>query len=387
MIDLTGFAHTPFARRPDADVETLMAEVAAEAIADAGLEPTDIDAVVVGHFGVGMVKQGFVAGLSANLLPGLRMTPAVRVENACASGSAAVHQGALAIRAGTARRVLVIGVEVMSQLSTRDVGNALLRASYYKDEAETPAGFAGMFGVIADRYAERFGDPRDAMARIASKNHDNAAHNPLAQYRNPLSVEFCATESEKNPRVVGRLLRTDCSPISDGAAAIVLCDSDAHDGSRPFVRLRATAQANDIMPTSQRDMSELAGARVAWQRLLDSAKLTLDDLDSVEVHDCFTIAELMMYEAIGLTPPGGGHRALEEGWVHAGGKLPVNLSGGLKTKGHPIGATGVSMHVISAWMLLGRFRADVLPDARFAGILNMGGASVANYGSILERVQ
>jgi acetyl-CoA C-acetyltransferase len=387
MIDLTGFAHTPFARQPEADIETLMAEVAATAIADAGLEPSDIDAVVVGHFGVGMVKQGFVAGLSAGLLPGLRMTPAVRVENACASGSAAVHQAALAIRAGSARRVLVIGAEVMSQLSTREVGNALLRAAYYREEAETPAGFAGMFGVIADRYAERFGDPRDAMARIASKNHANAAHNPLAQYRNPLTTEFCATESEKNPRVVGRLLRTDCSPISDGAAALVMCASDAHDGSRPFVRLRATAQANDLMPISQRDMSELTGARVAWQRLLESARLTLDDLDSVEVHDCFTIAELMMYEAIGLTPPGGGHRALEEGWVHAGGKLPVNLSGGLKTKGHPIGATGVSMHVISAWMLLGRFRADVLPDARFAGILNMGGASVANYGSILERVQ
>jgi acetyl-CoA C-acetyltransferase len=141
------------------------------------------------------------------------------------------------------------------------------------------------------------------------------------------------------------------------------------------------------MPMSRRDMSQMAGARVAWQRLLQAAGLTLEDLDCVETHDCFTIAELMQYEAMGLAPAGQGVRALDEGWVMPGGKLPVNLSGGLKSKGHPVGATGVSMHVMAAWQLLGRYRADVLPDARLAAVFNMGGAGVANYGSVLERVE
>ncbi len=386
MIDLLGFAHTPFARGLGADVEELMTRVASEALADAGLEAADIDAVVVSHFNHGMTAQGFTAGLAGGLLPGLHMKPALRVENACASGSAAVHQAATMVRAGDARRVLVIGVELMSERPTREVGQALLSASYAREEAGMAAGFAGMFAHIADAYAARFGDPHPAMARIAAKNHANGAKNPLAQLRQDLGAEFCATESERNPRVIGRLLRSDCSPVSDGAAALVVAASDARPAAAASVRLRATAQATDRMPMSQRDMSELAGARVVWQRLLERASLTLDDLDLVETHDCFTIAELMQYEAMGLTPPGEGARALDEGWVMPGGRLPVNLSGGLKAKGHPIGATGVSMHVLAAWQLLGRWRSAEPGRARLAGVFNMGGAGVANYGSVLERL-
>ena len=385
-VDLIGFSHTPFGRLPGADVETLMAAVARDAIADAGLGPADIDAVIIGHFNPGFVRQSFTAGMAAGLLPGLEMVPAVRVENACATGSAAIHQAAMTIRAGAARRVLAIGVEVMSVQPTAEVGKGLLQASYVKEEADTPAGFAGIFAHMAEAYAERFHDPRSEMARIAVKNHANGVHNPLAQLRKKVSLETCSAESTDNPRVVGRLLRSDCSPISDGAAAIVLSASDARPGSSPFIRLRAMAQATDLMPMSKRDMSELAGARVAWQRLLSVGRVGLDDLDCLETHDCFTIAELMQYEAMGLTPPGEGRRALNEGWVMPGGKLPVNLSGGLKSKGHPVGATGVSMHVMAAWQLLGRYRSDVLPNARLAAIFNMGGAGVANYGTVLERV-
>ena len=320
-------------------------------------------------------------------MPGLEMVPAVRVENACATGSAAIHQAAMAIRAGTARRVLAIGVEVMSLQPTSEIGKGLLQASYVKEEAGTPAGFAGIFARMADAYADRFHDPHPEMARIAVKNHANGVYNPLAQLRKEVSLEVCSNEGIDNPRVVGRLLRSDCSPISDGAAAVVLCASDGRPARSSGVRLRAVAQATDLMPMSRRDMSLMAGARVAWQRLLENAGLTLDDLDCVETHDCFTIAELMQYEAMGLTPVGQGRRALDEGWVVPGGKLPVNLSGGLKSKGHPVGATGVSMHVMAAWQLLGRYRADVLSDARLAAVFNMGGAGVANYGSVLERVE
>lgn len=386
MVDLIGFAHSKFGKLPGAELETLMRQVAQEAVQDAGLEGGDIDAVVVGHFNPGLVAQGFTAGLAGGLLPGLHMKPAVRVENACATGSAAVHHAAHLVQAGAARRVLVIGVEIMSGLPTREVGNALLQACYVREEIDTPAGFAGMFSRLADAYAERFGDPHPAMAKIAAKNHANGVHNPLAQLRTAVEESFCATESEKNPRVVGRLLRSDCSPISDGAAALVVSARGAHDRRGECVTLRAMAQTTDLMPLSQRDMSELAGARAAWGQLMQRAGTTLADLDLLETHDCFTIAELMQYEAIGLCPPGQGMRALEEGWVMPGGRLPVNLSGGLKSKGHPVGATGVSMHVLAAWQLLGRWRSAPLPRARLAAILNMGGAGVANYGSVLERV-
>lgn len=385
MVDLIGFAHSRFGKLPDVEVESLMRQVATDAVADAGLQGEDIDAVVVGHFNPGLVPQGFTAGLSAGLMPGLHMKPAVRVENACATGSAAVHHAVNLVRSGQARHVLVIGVEIMSGLPTAAVGNALLQASYVREEAGTPAGFAGMFSMLADAYAARYGDPHPAMARIAAKNHANGMHNPLAQLRRPFDEAFCATESDANPRVTGRLLRSDCSPISDGAAALVVSRSDAHDRQRDCVHVRATAQTTDLMPLSQRDISELAGVRAAWQQLMQRADTTLDDLDLLETHDCFTIAELMQYEAIGLCPPGQGMRALEEGWVMPGGKLPVNLSGGLKSKGHPVGATGVSMHVMTAWQLLGRWRSAPLEHARLGAVLNMGGAGVSTYGTVLER--
>lgn len=387
MIDLIGFAHTPFTRAPGADLEGLMTTVAREAIADAGLDASDIDAVVIGHFGHGLVEQGFVAGLSSNLAPGLRGKPSLRVESACASGSAAVHQAAMRIEAGRAKRVLVIGVEVMSALPTREVGNALLKASYVKDESHLEGGFAGMFATITDQYAQRFGNPHDAMARIAVKAHANGVHNPYAQYRKPVELAACSTANEKNPQVAGLLLRSDCSPISDGAAAVVLSAASAVPSGTPRVRLRAMAQVNDVMPTAGRDMSELTGARLVWQQMLAEGGVTLDQLGAAEVHDCFTIAELMLYEAMGLTPPGRGAMALDEGWVEAGGRLPVNLSGGLKSKGHPVGATGVSMHVLAAWLLLGRYRPGAMrPGTDMVGVLNMGGTAVTNFASLLERV-
>ena len=386
LVDLIGYAHTPFGKLPGAEVEALMREVATTAIGDAHLDAADIDAVVVGHFNPGFVRQGFTAGLSGGLLPGLHMVPAVRVENACATGSAAIHHAQALIASGQARHVLAIGVEVMSGLPTREVGQALLQACYVPEEIDTPAGFAGMFARLADAYADRHGDPHPAMARIAAKNHANGLHNPLAQLHLNVDAAFCNTESDKNPRVVGRLLRSDCSPVSDGAAAVVLSAAGAHTRHDNAVRLRATAQATDLMPLSQRDMSELAGTRVAWQRLMAKAGISLDDLDLLETHDCFTIAELMQYEAIGLCAPGQGARALEEGWVMPGGRLPVNLSGGLKSKGHPVGATGVSMHVMAAWQLLGRWRSAPLPNARLAAVLNMGGAGVVTCGSVLERL-
>lgn len=384
---LIGFAHTPFGKLTDVTLEALLRYAGRAALADAGVDAADIDAVVVGHFNHGLSAQGFAAGLAPLVDPALRFKPALRVENACATGSAALYAALSMVRAGEARRVLVVGAEKMTGRPAEQVGRCLLGASYVAEEAATEGGFSGVFARIADVYAARFTDPGEAMALIAAKNHANGVDNPWAQMRKDIGVEFCRTVSEKNPLVAGRLRRTDCSPISDGAAALVVCDADTAAGARRAVALRASAQCTDFLPMSRRDMSELTGARAAWTLALQRAGLTLADLDLVETHDCFTIAELMAYEAMGLTAPGDGASALREGWVQRGGRLPVNLSGGLKAKGHPIGATGISMHVIAALQVLGEAGEMQLPDAALAGVFNMGGAGVANYVSILERTR
>jgi hypothetical protein len=189
---------------------------------------------------------------------------------------------------------------------------------------------------------------------IAAKNHKNGVANPYAQMRKDFGFEFCRAESEKNPYVAGPLKRTDCSLVSDGAAALVLTDGETAKGMKKAVNFRATAHAQDFLPMSKRDILQFEGCTVAWQRALQKAGVTLNDLSFVETHDCFTVAELIEYEAMGLTPKGQGFRAVKEGWTLKDGKLPVNPSGGLKAKGHPIGATGVSMHVMTAMQLTGQ---------------------------------
>ena len=181
--------------------------------------------------------------------------------------------------------------------------------------------------------------------------------------------------------------RTDCSLVSDGAAALVIADVETALSMRRAVAFRARAHAQDFLPMSKRDILKFEGCATAWRRALGEGKLTLDDLSFVETHDCFTIAELIEYEAMGLAPEGQGARAIKEGWTQKDGKLPVNVSGGLKAKGHPVGATGVSMHAITAMQLTGEAGAMQVKDAKLGGIFNMGGAAVANYVSVLERLR
>jgi acetyl-CoA C-acetyltransferase len=205
--------------------------------------------------------------------------------------------------------------------------------------------------------------------------------------RKDLGFEFCRAESEKNPFVAGPLKRTDCSLVSDGAAALVIADLDTAMGMERAVAFKAVAHAQDFLPMSKRDILKFEGCAEAWRRALAQAGVSLTDLSFVETHDCFTIAELIEYEAMGLAPEGQGARAVKEGWTAKGGKLPVNPSGGLKSKGHPIGATGVSMHALSAMQLMGEAGDMQIAGAKMAGIFNMGGAAVANYVSVLERVK
>ncbi len=384
-ICIVGWAHSPFGKLDDPDVESLIGRVAGVAIQDAGVAPAEIDGVFVGTFNSGFSKQDFPSSLPMQGLPDLRFKPAARYENACASGSAAIHAAKDFIAAGRGRLALVVGAEKMTAATGAQVGENLLGASYRREEGDIPAGFAGVFGRIAETYFQRYGDQSDALAAIAAKNHRNGVDNPYAQIRRDLGFDFCRNASERNPYIAGPLKRTDCSPVSDGAAALVLADGETARALAKAVAFRAAAHVNDYLPMSRRDPTRFEGGAIAWRQALDQAGLTLDDISFVETHDCFTIAELLEYEAMGLAEPGQGARVVLEGVTAADGKLPVNRSGGLKAKGHPVGATGVSMHVISAMQLTGEAGDMQLPRADIAGVFNMGGAAVANYVSILER--
>ena len=383
---IIGWAHSPFGKlEGEPDLESLIARVARAAIEDAGISPAEIDAGFVGIFGEGFTPQGFPASLLLQSVPEMRFRPITRYENACATGSAAIHGARDFIAAGRGRFALVVGAEKMTATPGPKIGEILLTASYRKTESDIEGGFAGVFGRIAEAYFQRHGDQSDALAMIAAKNHKNGVDNPWAQMRKDFGFDFCRNESEKNPYVARPLKRTDCSLVSDGAAALVLADAETAKTMGKSVRFRAAVQVNEYLPIAARDIIRFDGARAAWQRAYEQAGVGVGDLSFVETHDCFTIAELIEYEAMGLAPEGKGGRAALEGWTAAGGKLPVNRSGGLKAKGHPIGATGVSMHVLAAMQLCGQAGAMQLPRADLAGVFNMGGAAVANYVSILER--
>ena len=278
----------------------------------------------------------------------------------------------------------MIGAEKMTGLDTAGVTDALMQAGYAAEE--DGQSFPRIFARFAEAYFQANGDQSRALARIAAKNHRNALDNPLAHLRKDLGEEFCATVSDKNPMIAPPLRLSDCSLISDGAAALILVAEDLATEFDHAIGFRAAVHLNDYLPMSRRDLLAFEGPTRAFAQAYARAGITVDDLDFAEVHDCFTIAELLTYEAMGLAPQGRGAEAINSGRVLKGGGLPVNLSGGLKAKGHPVGATGVSMHVLAARQLAGTAGAMQVPDARLGCVFNMGGSAVASYVSILERM-
>lgn len=384
---IVGWAHSPFGRLDQFDLEGLVTSVAGAAIADAGIGAGEVDAMWLGNFNGGLVPEIFCSSLLLQADPALRWKPATRVENACASGAAALYAALDAIEAGRCRIALVVGAEKMSAIDGAAVTDVLARASYVREESALGLNFPGIFARMAQAYFARHGDQSAALARIAAKNHANGVHNPYAHMRKDLGFEFCNTVSGKNPLIAAPLRKTDCSLVSDGAAALVLADAATARAMGKALAFRARVQVNDYLPLSRRDAAGFAGPQRAWQQALAAAGCRIGDLSLAEVHDCFTIAELLCYEAMGLAAPGQGHRLIEDGSVARGGALPVNPSGGLKAKGHPIGATGVSMHVMAAMQLCGQAGAMQVPGASLAGVFNMGGSAVANYVSLLERAR
>ena len=351
---------------------------------------TEVDGVFVGNFNSGFSKQNFPGSLAMQSVPDLRFKPAARYENACASGSAAVFAARDFIAAGRGRFALVIGVEKMTATpgpagGGQSVGRVLPQGRGRHSRRVCRCVRADCRNV----FPEAWRPVRRAGNHCREEPQERRGQPLRADAASDLGFDFCRTASDKNPYVAGPLKRTDCSLVSDGAAALILADEDTARAwvlaGGKSVRFRAAAHVNEFLPLSKRDPTRFEAGAVAWNKAFEAAGLTLEDLSFVETHDCFTIAELIEYEAMGLVPEGQGARAAMEGWTQADGKLPVNRSGGLKAKGHPVGATGVSMHVMTAMQLTGRAGALQLPRADVGAVFNMGGAAVANYVSILER--
>jgi acetyl-CoA C-acetyltransferase len=381
---IVGTGHTRFGKLRES-LEQLIHLAGREALRDAGIGGSTVDAVWLGHFNSGLVPDGFCSSMALDIDYGLRFKPSVRCENACASGSAAVYAALDAVRSDRVRVALVIGVEKMTMLDTAGVTRALGSASYQAEEANLS--FPAIFARFAQAYDARYGNPIEAMAQIAVKNHRNAMSNPLAHLHKPLELSFCLTPSERNPEVAPPLKVTDCSLVSDGAAALVITRADMIGEFARAVRFRAAEQISDLLPLSRKDLAAFEGPRRAFEQAYGVAKITVDDLDFAEVHDCFTIAELLTIEAMGLSGPGRGRDIVREGQTERGGRLPINLSGGLKAKGHPVGATGVSMHALAARQLTNRAGEMQLPNAGLGLVFNMGGGAVVNCVSILECVK
>lgn len=382
---IVGWAHTPFGKLEEPDVESLMARVSGTALEHAGILASEVDGIYVGVMNNGFSKQGFEAAQVSLGHPELAHVPATRLENACATGSAAIYAALDFVESGRGRIALVVGAEKMTATPVPETGDILLSASYRKEEADVTGGFAGIFGRIAQQYFQRYGDKSEELARISAKNHRNGVSNPYAQMRRDFGFEFCNTVSDKNPYVAAPLRRTDCSLISDGAAALVIADEETAASLERAIIFRARQHVNDHLPLSRRDATAFAGARMAWEKARAEAGVALEDLSFVETHDCFTIAELIEYEAMGLAAPGEGFRVVREGIAEKDGRLPINPSGGLKSKGHPVGATGVSMHIMTCLQLMNEAGDMQIANPALGGIFNMGGAAVANYVSILER--
>ena len=282
---IVGWSHIPFGKLIDPDTESLMARVSLDALRDAGVGSESVDGIYVGVSNNGFVKQDFHGALVALADERLAHTPATRLENACATGSAAIYAAVDFIESGRGRVALVIGAEKMTSQPNAVIGDILLGASYRKEEGGTAGGFAGVFAGITKAYFERYGDRSEELAQIAAKNHRNGVANPYAQIRKDLGFGFCNAVSERNPYVAEPLRRTDCSLVSDGAAALVIADEETARNLKRSVRFRARSHVNDIMPLSRRDPIRFEGASLAWQGAHRQAGTTLDGLGLVESHD------------------------------------------------------------------------------------------------------
>jgi len=385
-VRIAGVGMTPFGKQSDRTSRELFAAAADEAFTDADVSREAVEELFYGNFmGEFAEVQGHQGPLMANAA-GV-VAPATRLESACASGSAAVRQGVRAIRSGDADVVLVGGAERMTNISTAEATEALSAAADGLWEIKAGVTFPGAYSLMANRYFHEFGGDREDLAHIAVKNHENAVENELAQFQRAIEIE----DVLEAPTVSTPFGLYDCSPISDGAAAAVLVSdefAEEHGLAAP-IEITGSGQGVDNMSLQGREsIVETPAARRAGEMAFEDAGVGTDDIDVVEVHDCFTIAEVLALESLGFYEPGEAISAAREGETTIDGDLPVNLSGGLKAKGHPVGATGCAQLTEMTKLLRGdHVNSDAVSDASVGLTHNAGGTVASCIVHVLEVVE
>ncbi len=383
-VAIIGIGVTKFGELWDKSFRQLIAEAGASAILDAGISGKEIDAMYVGSMSSGrFVGQEHVGALVADVSGFSHMhIPSTRVEGACASGGLAVRQGYLSIASGINDIVIVGGIEKMNDVGGVSATETLATASDQEWEAFFGATFPGLYAMIAKRHMYEYGTTKKQLAQVAVKNHANGALNPNAQYKKPITLEYAMNATI----VADPLGLMDCSPVSDGAASIVLCAADiAKKYTEKPIKIIGSGQGSDTLALhARRDICTLDATVHAGKMAYKQAKITPKHINLAEVHDCFTIAEICAIEDLGFVKKGEGGKAVENKITTLDGSLPVNTSGGLKSKGHPVGATGVAQIVEITQQLRGEAGKRQVKDARIGLTHNVGGSGATCVVHILE---
>lgn len=382
-VAIIGVGSTPFGKLEGMGILDLAVSACREALAESRVPREKIQALYLGNFvGERLASQGALAGLVANRL-GLTGIPATKVEGACASGGIALRQGFLGIALGLYDFVLVAGVEKMTSSPTAEVTAALATAGDEEGEMRTGLTFPGAFGIITREHMARYGTTREQIGLVSVKNHGLGASNPKAQFRKPVTLDEVLAS-----RLIADPLRLfDCPPISDGAAAAVLCPAEwARDFHPKPVRVLGSGHATGPATLwEMEDITSFPATVRASREAYQMAGVTAADVQVAEVHDCFTMAEIIATEDLGFFPGGKGGPAVEEGQTGLDGKVAVNPSGGLIAKGHPVGATGCAQVYELVKQLRGEAANQVL-NAQIGLAHNLGGTGVVSTVTILGRL-
>lgn len=362
----------------------LFVDAASAAIKNSGVD--HLDSLYVGCMSGGMfIGQEHIGALCADYL-GMRGLPAARVESACASGGISVRSAFLEVASGTSDIVMASGVEKMTDCSGDEATSALAGAADQEYEVFHGATFPGLYAMMAHAHMHQYGTTPEMLAAVSSKNHDNGSLNPVAQYPFKVSIEKVLS----SVMVADPLHILDCSPITDGAAAIILTTEEiAKKLGKPYTKITGSAVATDTLQLAQREnMATIGSARIAVKRALEMSGKKLSDVNFAEMHDCFTIAEIMIMEAIGLYEPGKAGPAVLAGETARNGKFPINTSGGLKSKGHAVGATGVAQMVELYKQLTGQAEGErqLTTSPKIGMAQNMGGTGASSVVHIMEVV-
>jgi acetyl-CoA C-acetyltransferase len=382
-VAIVGAAMTKFGEDWERGFRDMIAEAGVKAIEDANMSGKEIDAIYGGTMAAGrLIGQEHITALIADYM-GLNPIPATRVEAACASGGVALRTGYLAVGSGLHDIVVVGGVEKMTDVPVGDAAVALGGAGDQEWELFMGATFPALYAFIARRHMHEFGTTEEQMAMVAVKNHSNASKNPYAHFQNEISVR----DVMKSKKVSSPLKLYDCSPITDGAAAVILTPLEkAKKYTDTPIEIIASSQASDTLALHHRKSLTTLNATVeAARKAYNMAGMKPNDIDVCEVHDCFTIAEIIAYEDLGFVKKGKGGRAIEDGETALDGRIPVNTSGGLKGCGHPVGATGVKQAVEITWQLRGEAKNRQVKGAEIGLTHNVGGSGATCVVSIMKR--